>query len=165
MRESGVWKSGGGGWGSTGWAKKGAFRHTTSTTDGRTRTSNTVGLIARRVDYVLHNYDAGACGGSLLGGVPWNEELLTHSQKQQQHYSSSLCFGKFESWLPFFFSSPQLQLTLLPPLSTTPTQGLSKLWNKWKDVEFCCCCYILHNELKHRKKIVIWKFYSSINLD
>ena len=132
-------------------------------TDGRTRTSNTVGLIARRVDYVLHNYDAGACGGSLLGGVPWNEELLTHSQKQQ-HYSSSLCFGKFESWLPFFFSSPQLQLTLLPPLSTTPTQGLSKLWNKWKDVEFCCC-YILHNELKHRKKIVIWKVYSSINLD
>ena len=147
-------------------SKKGSFpTHNVDDgrTDGRTRTSNTVGLIARRVDYVLHNYDAGACGGSLLGGVPWNEELLTHSQKQQ-HYSSSLCFGKFESWLPFFFSSPQLQLTLLPPLSTTPTQGLSKLWNKWKDVEFCCC-YILHNELKHRKKIVIWKFYSSINLD
>ena len=38
--------------------------------NGRTRTSNTVGLLARRVDYVLHNYDAGACGGSLLGGVP-----------------------------------------------------------------------------------------------
>ena len=38
--------------------------------DGRTRTSNTVGLLALRVDYVLHNYDAGACGGSLLGGVP-----------------------------------------------------------------------------------------------
>ena len=33
-------------------------------------------------------------------------------------------FGKFESWLP-----PS-------PLSPTPT-GFLKLWNKWKDVEFC----------------------------
>ena len=122
-REWGLKERCGGGVGEYWLSKKGSFpTHTTSTTDGRTRTSNTVGLLARRVDYVLHNYDAGACGGSLLGGVPWNEELLTHSQKQQQHCSSSLCFGKFESWLPFFFffSSPQLQLTLLPPPSPPP---------------------------------------------
>ena len=134
-------------------SKKGSFP-THNVDDGRTRTSNTVGLLARRVDYVLHNYDAGACGGSLLGGVPWNEELLTHSQKQQQqHYSSRTVL-----WKVWELTSLLLQFPPTPtyssasPLSTTPTQGLSKLWNKWKDVEFCCCCYILHNELKHRRK-------------
>ena len=38
---------------------------------------------------------------------------------------------------------PNSNLLFCLPSPTTPTtQGLSKLWNKWKDVEFCCyCCW------------------------